>query len=184
MPMRGLNLFKAQQKHMTPCVIHPDTTVMNREAILSIAAKFLFFFPTGTPNWKHSFFLFCTDTALPKADTAICYAQMLFKVLSKSTAKIPLFLMEGGRLCSQRIHSSASLLSTFSSQDIHSYSQHPISSSHIPILSSSVWTEKSLFLHTPLRCKSGSTPVLHATSDTHEELTICVTPSVAYCTLD
>lgn len=183
MPMRGSHLLKAQQKHMTPCVMHLDTTVMNREAILSIAAKFLFF-PAGTPNWKHSFFIFCIDTAFRKVDTAICYAQILFKVLSKLTAKIPLFLMGGGRLGSQRIHSSASLLSTFLSQDMHSYSQHPISSSHVPILSSSVWTEKSPFLHYPLRCKSGSTPEPHVNSDTHEELTICVTPSVADCTLD
>lgn len=43
MTMRGLDLFKTQQKHMTPCFIHLDTTVMNRETILSIAAKFLFF---------------------------------------------------------------------------------------------------------------------------------------------
>lgn len=88
------NEFKAQQKHTTPWVIHPDTTVMNREAILSIAAKFLFFFPAGTPNWKHSFFLFCIDTAFPKTDTAICYAQISFKVLSNSKNS---FVFDGRR---------------------------------------------------------------------------------------
>lgn len=46
--------FKAQQKHMISCAMHPDTPVMNnvyREVLLNTAAKLLFFqheFSTGS----------------------------------------------------------------------------------------------------------------------------------------
>lgn len=140
---RGLHLFKTQQKHMISCAIHPDTTVMNREAILSTAAK-LRFFPAWAPNREHSFFLFCIDTAVPKAHAETCYARIWFKVLSKSTAKIPLF-SKGGRLRSQRTHSSASLISTFSPQDLHGFPQHPFSSS--PSLFSAHCRNRKVSMH-------------------------------------
>lgn len=125
MPMRGLRLFKVQQKHMTHCVIHPDTTVMNREAILSIAAKFLFFFQQEllTGNTASSF------SALIQHSQRQTQQSVLPRFHSRSSPsqqqKFLCFWWEEEG--SHRIHSSASLLSTFPSQDIHSYSQHPIS---------------------------------------------------------
>ena len=139
--VRGLHLFKTQQKHMISCAIHPDTTVMNREAILSTAAKSLFF-PAWAPNREHSFFLLCIDTAVPKADAATCHARIWFKMPSKSTAKIPLFSMTGG-LGSQGTRSSASLVSTFSPQDLHGLSQHPISPSP-SLFSAQLYEQKNL----------------------------------------
>lgn len=116
--VRGFHLFKTQQKHMTSCAIHPDTTVMNTEAILSTPAK-LHFFPAEAPKREYSFFLFCIDTAVPKADAETCYAQIWFTVLCT-------FLCFQRKEDSQGTCSSASLWSTFSPEVLHDISQHPI----------------------------------------------------------
>lgn len=119
---------------------------MNREAILSIAAKFLFFFPAGTPNWKHNFFSALTQHSQRQTQQSVMPTSYS-RSSPSSKAKILLYLMGGGRLGSQRIHSSASLLSTFLSQDI---AIHSILS-HLPsfLFSAQVYEQKNLHFCIP-----------------------------------
>lgn len=136
MPTRGLHLFKAQQKHKTLC--YTSGYYCHEQGSNSkYSCQIPLFFPAGTPNWKHNFFSALTQHSQRQTQQSVMPTSYS-RSSPSSKAKILLYLMGGGRLGSQRIHSSASLLSTFLSQDIHSYSQHPISSSLIPILSSSV----------------------------------------------
>lgn len=112
--VRGSHLFKTQQKNTISCAIHVDTTVMNREVILSTAAKWRSFFqhelPTG--NTASSFSALMQQSqrqtwqpVTPGSDSRsppgqqqkfLCFRWEEDKVPKELTVQLPLYLFTPG----------------------------------------------------------------------------------------